>query len=353
MNAIVKQDTAIKAFELEEGKLVEVLRNSLYPGAKDESISLVISYCRASNLDPMQKPVHIVPMKVKTGTKEKSDGTTYDTYEYRDTIMPGIGLYRIQAARTGKYAGMDEPVFGPLKKLEYRRKIVNWVDAPGGKRKPVETYEDGTLEYPEWCTVTVYRMVDGVRCPFPATERWLENYATAGSSRAPNSMWERRVFAQLNKVAEAQALRKAFPEIPQGPTAEEMEGKSFYDVDPDTGEILEREAGADAPRSVKMPQRKQQPAAEALGASEEPVTLEQRVDKGNVTDVEFRKTERPQPEPAQPPAGDEVISSSMAAYVRKNSRVRPELLTKVGCTSIEAMTPAQFAEFKSLVVRGG
>ena len=78
------------------------LKSSLYPGATDQSVDMVLSYCRAAGLDPMQKPVHIVPM---WDSKAR---------EMRDVVMPGIGLYRTNAARTGQFAGMSEPVFGPM-----------------------------------------------------------------------------------------------------------------------------------------------------------------------------------------------------------------------------------------------
>lgn len=184
--------------EMTEDELVSVLQNSIYPGAKLESIKMVIGYCRAAQLDPLQKPVHIVPMQVSTGKKDQKG---WDIKEWRDVVMPGVGLYRTQAARTNRLAGIDEPEFGPMVTV-------------------------GGIEVPEWCRVTVYRIVDGVRCAFTAVEYWEENYATKNKDTdAPNSMWAKRRRGQLAKCTQAQALRVAFPEIGAQPTAEEMEGK--------------------------------------------------------------------------------------------------------------------------------
>ena len=85
-----------------EDDVILVLQNSLYPGANINSVRLVLSYCQAAGLDPMQKPVHIVPM--------------YDRNQggMRDVIMPGVNLYRTPASRTGQFAGMSEPEFGPM-----------------------------------------------------------------------------------------------------------------------------------------------------------------------------------------------------------------------------------------------
>lgn len=181
-----------------ERALVDVMRASLYPGARPESVGMVLSYCRARNLDPLRKPVHIVPMWVTpAGSKNGA---------MQDVVMPGIALYRIEAARTGEYAGKSEPEFGPTVTTEL---------------------EGGPMRHPEWCAVTVVRMVGGQRCEFTAKEFWLENYATAKrDTDMPNTMWRKRAFGQLAKCAEAQALRMAFPEATGGePTAEEMEGK--------------------------------------------------------------------------------------------------------------------------------
>jgi len=206
-----------------DAELMRVLKNSFYPGAKDESIKLVREYCRAAGLDPMQKPVHIVPMPVGTGVKGK-DG--WEIKEMRDVIMPGIGLYRTQAARSGEYAGVSEPEYGP---------------------DITETLGECQITYPLWCRVTVKRMLPGGRvAEFTATERWKENCATKSSkSVEPNAMWKKRPYGQIAKCTEAQALRKAFPELGAQPTAEEMEGKSFIDGEIDTHERPRRQSGAE------------------------------------------------------------------------------------------------------------
>lgn len=182
------------------------LKNSIYPGAADNSIKMVLDYCRAAKLDPIQKPVHIVPMKVKD--------------VWRDVIMPGITLYRIQAERSGTYAGISEPTFGPLVK-----------ETIGGKE----------VTYPEWCRVTVRKMVQGNICEFTGFEFWKENFATNKHGQ-PNAMWYKRPSGQLAKCAEAQALRKAYPELGGVFTAEEMEGKELllpHNAKPDFGELVE------------------------------------------------------------------------------------------------------------------
>lgn len=193
-NITTAQQSAAIVAQTEED-LIRVLQNSLYPGAQIGSVQMVLGYCQAAGLDPMQKPVHIVPMWDK------------NSRSMRDVVMPGISLYRTQAARTGEHVGTDEPVFGPMVDLEVT---------------------GGTVTVPEWCSVTVWRMKAGVRCAFVATEYWVENYAVAGKdTTAPNTMWKKRMRGQIAKCAEAQALRKGFPEVGSAPTAEEMEGKSI------------------------------------------------------------------------------------------------------------------------------
>lgn len=214
-NALATQQAG--ALALPEADLLNVLSSSLYPGANKDSIRMVLGYCKAAGLDPMQKPVHIVPMwDSKAGAM-------------RDVVMPGVTLYRTQASRSGSLAGVSEPEFGPMQTATL-----------GGQ----------SITYPEWCKVTVRRLLPGgLVADFTAVEFWLENYAIKGGkekSVAPNAMWTKRPRGQIAKCAEAQALRKAFPELGAAPTAEEMEGKQLHpdDLPPpaQAGSLIDREA---------------------------------------------------------------------------------------------------------------
>jgi phage recombination protein Bet len=172
-----------------------------------------------NHLDPMLRPVFIVPTSVKLPNGQ---------YETRDVLMPGIADYRIKAARSGEYGGKSEPEFGP----DVR-----------------ETLSGVAVAYPAWCRITVRRIVQGQAREFVATERWLENYATAKrDTQAPNAMWKKRPYGQLAKVAEAQALRMAFPEFSAGYTREEMQGKTG--ADDWSGPTIEADKPSDARQAI-------------------------------------------------------------------------------------------------------
>lgn len=109
-------------------------------------------------------------------------------------VVPIIGIdgARLCAARTGQYAGSDEPKFGYF--------AVPDTDKQLGK-----------------ATVTVYRMVEGQRCAF-TDSCFLAEY------RASNTMWNKMPHSQLGKCCEMRALRKAFPDALAGMyIGEEME----------------------------------------------------------------------------------------------------------------------------------
>jgi phage recombination protein Bet len=184
----------------------KVLSDSIFPSAKTaEGIVLAVHYCAARNLDVMKRPVHVVPMYSKALGREI------------ETVWPGIAELQTTAARTGQWAGMDPPRFGPLCERTF-----------GGRVKRDGSWQEleVAVSFPEWCEVTVYRIVAGQRCAFTEPVFWLEAYARLGGSYSelPTDMWVKRPRGQLMKCAKAASLRAAFPEEATY-TAEEMEGK--------------------------------------------------------------------------------------------------------------------------------
>lgn len=171
---------------------------NLFPGAKPESVVMVWDYCVARKLDPLKKPCHIVPMRVKQG----------DQWLWKDVVMPGIYEYRITAQRTGLYLGHTEPVYGP-------ETTVHGVTAPA------------------WCAMTFYRLNHHTKkpVPFPVKVHFAEVVGTTTDRQTKketvNDRWGRAPIQMLTKTTEAAGLREAFPEEFGGePTAEEMDGQA-------------------------------------------------------------------------------------------------------------------------------
>jgi phage recombination protein Bet len=177
-----------------------VLTDAIFPNARSpDSIVLALDYCRARNLDPLKRPVNIVPM--------------YDEKQKKwiETIWPSINETQITAARTHEWAGLDKPVWGPDATRQFE-------DDKGHKY---------SVTFPEWCEVVVYRIVKGQKCAFVETVYWMEAYART-SAGVPNMMWRKRTRGQLQKVAKAASLRAAFPEENAGPTDDEMDGQTIF-----------------------------------------------------------------------------------------------------------------------------
>lgn len=187
------QQSEYAVLNMPQSTAIATLKASLYPGASDESVINVLEYCRAAKLDPMQRPVHIVPMW------DAKAGAT------RDTIMPGVNFHLTAAERNG-CAGIGEPEYGP-----------DITEVLGGIK----------MTYPAWCKVKVYRLIEGGRiAEFVGYERFMECVST-NKGGAPNSMWKKRPYGMLAKCAMSQALRKGFPSVAGAYTAEEMAGKTI------------------------------------------------------------------------------------------------------------------------------
>jgi phage recombination protein Bet len=146
---------------------LQTVRETLAPDLTNGELELFAMVAVRSGLDPFAKQIYAV----------KRQG--------RMTIQTGIDGYRSIAARTGEYDGQDEPVYGP--------------DCPCGKGS----------RHPESSTVRVYRK--GMSRAVAATAFWHEYCPDPGPSGKGDQMWRRMPHVMIAKVAEALALRKAFP----------------------------------------------------------------------------------------------------------------------------------------------
>jgi phage recombination protein Bet len=180
----------------------------LYPAAESSAIIMaVLEYCAVRKLDPFKRPVHIVKMWNPIVRREVQQ------------VMRSIDETEITAHRTGQWAGMDPPVWGPMITRTFRG-----MTKENDKLVNVEV----TMNYPASCSVTVYRLVAGERRAFTEELYWDESYSTAGfRSEMPNARWQKAPRQMLHKCTKAAVLRAAFPEeVGHEYTAEEMEGKS-------------------------------------------------------------------------------------------------------------------------------
>ena len=129
----------------------------------DQHWAHFVHVAKAKGLDPLQNQ-----LAISLHYNKKSR-------DYDMAIITQIDGHRLIADRTGGYAGSDD--------AEY-----TW----NGDSKPLSA------------KVTVYKMVEGQRCPFAATA-FMDEYNPG------TLMWQRMGRLMIAKCAEALALRKAFP----------------------------------------------------------------------------------------------------------------------------------------------
>jgi phage recombination protein Bet len=163
---------------------IELIKATVARGATDDELKLFLYTANRTQLDPLTKQIHFIKRRVWNG---RTQG-----YDEVGTIQTGIDGYRVVASRNG-LAGIEDAVF-----------------------------DSETESHPNKASVTVYRMVDGQRVSFTASARWAE-YVQANKDGVPQAMWKKMPYLMLAKVAEALALRKAFPNDLSGVyTNEEM-----------------------------------------------------------------------------------------------------------------------------------
>lgn len=164
------------------GEEIDLVKQTICRGATDTELALFLQQCKRTGLDPFSRQIHAVKRWDATAGREVM------------SIQTGIDGFRLIAERTGKYAGNDDPVF-------------DREDAP----------------HPNKATVTVWKIVDGLRVPFSRSARWSEFVQTKKGGEVTR-FWSKMPYLMLGKVAEALALRAAFPQELSGLyTSDEMQ----------------------------------------------------------------------------------------------------------------------------------
>lgn len=167
MNELQKSEGTAVVDYAKDKSIVETVRKTVFKNATDPEMALFFYQCTVVGVHPLSKK--IVPIK------------------YGDTIsfITSIDLYRSKAEDTQLYDGQDRPVF------------------EGDYCQPIA---DGEIIVPEKAWVNVWKK--GVSRPFYGEANWTEYYP----GEQKGKKWREMPKHMLAKCAEANALRKAFPD---------------------------------------------------------------------------------------------------------------------------------------------
>jgi len=179
---------------------IELLRRTVAKDATKEELDLYLYDCQRHGVHPLDKLLHFTKRQGKY------------------TPITSIDLLRSRAADTGELGGIEDPHY------------------------------EGMVATPNFtASVTVWRFVQGQRCPFTATARWSEYKPDAGGSGNGDVMWRKMPFLMLGKCAEALALRKAFPRQLAGLYAKEEMDQADNAAPMITHQPAQRQSAPSAP----------------------------------------------------------------------------------------------------------
>ena len=150
---------------------VQTVRETIFKGANDAELQLFFHKCLSVGCHPLDGLIH--PSKFQDGNQ---GGT-------RVVFLTTIDLFRARAEDTGKYDGQDEP--------EFEHGDIG----------------DDDFVHPTYCRINIYKK--GIDRPTVGTADWDEFYP---SEPKKQFMWKKMPKVMLAKCAEAQGLRKAFPQ---------------------------------------------------------------------------------------------------------------------------------------------
>jgi phage recombination protein Bet len=225
-------NSAIATTEMFTDRQVDLIKNTICKGATDDELELFLSQCRRSRLDPFSKQIHAVKRWNAKAKREEM------------TIQVGIDGFRLIADRTGKYAGQVGP--------QWCGQDGVWVDVWLAKEPPAAA-RVGVLRSdfkdPLWVTARFASYVQTFKDRDSGQERLTP-------------FWARMPDVMIAKVAEAAALRKAFPQDLGG----------FYEPAEIVVDLQDDEYSPPAPQASPLNGKPHNPATKPAPAKPTPTT---------------------------------------------------------------------------------
>jgi phage recombination protein Bet len=175
-------------------------------GTPAAQVEVFAESCRQHGLSPFKKEIYLVAYNSR-------DGMKYHT-------IVGIDGLQQKAARTGRFAGIDEEQYNRMSDGTYQ----------------TSSQLKAAKEMPISCTVTVWAIVGGIRCPFTATVLFSEYYPAVSSGKDSYSKAATMPFNMIAKCARAKALKIAFSDELSGLHIEE-EKAAFEDATIQAAEV--------------------------------------------------------------------------------------------------------------------
>lgn len=166
MNELAIRSSQEVSFSPDE---INTIKNTVAKEATDTELKLFLMQCKRTGLDPFSRQIYFLKMGGKASIQSSIDG------------------FRLIAERSGKYQGQTVPMY-----LDKDKKWHEVWTEPG---------------YPVAAKVGVHK--EGFKEPLYATAKW-DSYAPIYNGQV-GTMWKKMPEVMLAKVAEALALRKAFP----------------------------------------------------------------------------------------------------------------------------------------------